>query len=176
MTNCKPVKLAEVPLEPEAFVRDVLASLTENLERVVGIESARGFIHLVGQQIGLKVDESYKRSLGVAQFTPAQLAEVLVDLKDRIGGGFSIESVSDSSITLVNSRCPFGERVLGRTSLCMMTSNVFGLIAAESFGEASVGLEETIAGGATGCRVVVHFGKSVEGEDRYFKLDEEDRP
>ena len=39
----------------------------------------------------------------------------------------------------------------------MMTSNVFGVIAAENLGYARVVLEETIATGSPGCRVVVHL-------------------
>ncbi len=172
MTDEDTIQKAKVGLQPESFVRDVLQSLSHNLERVVGIEEARGFIRLVGEEIGCRIDRDYKRALGTEAFTPDQLASVLVDLKDRIGGGFRIESVDATSITLVNSRCPFGERVVGRSSLCMMTSNVFGLIAAESFGEASVRLDETIASGSSRCRVVVHFGTYEDGAERYFALGE----
>lgn len=37
----------------------------------------------------------------------------------------------------------------------MMTSNVFGMIAASNLGYAKVELQETIAKGASGCRVIV---------------------
>jgi hypothetical protein len=47
--------------------------------------------------------------------------------------------------------------VVGRPSLCMMTSNVFGVLAAESAGYAKVVLEQTIAQGDPGCRVVVYL-------------------
>lgn len=40
-----------------------------------------------------------------------------------------------------------GEKVLGRESMCMMTSNVFGYIAAQNTGYAKVELQETIARG-----------------------------
>jgi hypothetical protein len=39
----------------------------------------------------------------------------------------------------------------------MMTSNVFGVIAAENLGYAKVELQQTIAKGDPGCRVVVHL-------------------
>lgn len=39
----------------------------------------------------------------------------------------------------------------------MMTSNVFGVIAAENLGYAKVVIEEAITSGSAGCRVVVHF-------------------
>jgi hypothetical protein len=48
--------------------------------------------------------------------------------------------------------------------MCMMTSNVFGGIAADNLGYAKVVLEETIAGGAPGCRVVVHLKPTPEAE------------
>ena len=35
---------------------------------------------------------------------------------------------NEDRIVLGNRRCPFGEKVLGRPSMCMMTSNVFGSI------------------------------------------------
>jgi signal transduction histidine kinase len=59
---------------------------------------------------------------------------VLTDLKRRIDGGFSIESINETRIVLVNTRCPFGTYVEDRESLCMMTSNVSGRIAAHNLG------------------------------------------
>ena len=44
----------------------------------------------------------------------------------------------------------------------MMTSNVFGTIAAQNLGRAKVVLEQTIATGAPSCRVVVHLQPSAE--------------
>ncbi|NNF29548.1 MAG: transcriptional regulator, partial [Gemmatimonadetes bacterium] len=85
-----------------------------------------------------------------------QVADVLVDLKRRIQGDFYVIEQTDHHIVLGNRACPFGEKVVGRPALCMMTSNVFGSIAADNLGYAKVVLEETIAEGATGCRIVVH--------------------
>jgi len=63
-----------------------------------------------------------------------------------------------------NRVCPFAEKVVGRESMCMMTSNVFGTIAARNLGYARVELEETIARGDAGCRVVVHLVPDVDVE------------
>jgi hypothetical protein len=56
----------------------------------------------------------------------------------------------------------------------MMTSNVFGRIAAENLGYAKVELQETIAMGHPGCRVVVHLRPSTvtEAADgrEYFRV------
>jgi predicted ArsR family transcriptional regulator len=63
---------------------------------------------------------------------------------------------------LGNRRCPFGEKVLGRPSMCMMTSNVFGSISAQNLGYAKVELRETIATGSPGCLIVVHLKPGAE--------------
>lgn len=98
---------------------------------------------------------------------------MLVDLKRRIRGDFYIIDEDDDKIVLGNRACPFAEKVLGRPAMCMMTSNVFGVIAAENNGYAKVVLEETIARGAPGCRVVVHLKPTSEAEAasgrEYFK-------
>jgi hypothetical protein len=69
--------------------------------------------------------------------------------------------------------------VLGRPSMCMMTSNVFGSIAANNVGYAKVELQETIAQGHPGCRVVVYLKpteEAVAAEGReYFAAAELER-
>ncbi len=65
---------------------------------------------------------------------------------------------------LGNRACPFGEKVAGRPALCMMTSNVFGVIAAENLGYAKVAIEESIARGDPGCRVVVYLRPTDEAQ------------
>ncbi len=148
---------AALALDRDLFVRDLLGELSGLIEEVVGLEEARGFIALVGQRIGSRIDALYRPHLGEGDWPVGQLAKVLVDLKRRINGGFSIEAVEAGRIILVNDACPFGDKVLGRPSLCMMTSNVFGTIAAEHRGFAQVTLEETIAAGDGRCRVVIHL-------------------
>ena len=48
--------------------------------------------------------------------------------------------------------------------MCMMTSNVFGAIAAQNLGYAKVELQETIAKGDAGCRVVVYLKPTDEAD------------
>ena len=86
-----------------------------------------------------------------------QVAEVLSDLKNRINGEFVIEEQDDTKIVFSTKSCPFAEKVKDRSSLCMMTSNVFGVIAADNLGYAKVDLEKTIARGDSECRVVVYL-------------------
>lgn len=139
------------------FLSELIGELSETLENVVGLSEASGFIAVVGARIGATMDREYRDALGVERMDLHQVATALVDLKQRIDGGFTIESIDDEKIVLRNTRCPFGEMVNGRTSLCMMTSNVFGKIAAENLGYARLEIPEAIAQGHDACRVIVHL-------------------
>src|SRR5690606_10312973 len=114
--------------------------------------------------MGRQIDRSYRIALGADSLTREQVADVLVDLKRRIEGDFYIISQDDEKIVLGNRACPFGEKVLGRPSMCMMTSNVFGAVTADNLGYAKVVLEQTIAEGAPGCRVTVFLRSTAEAE------------
>ncbi|MBM9595006.1 methanogen output domain 1-containing protein [Roseitranquillus sediminis] len=170
MTDTRPAA-AELPLEGDIFMRRLLRELSGLLEDVVGTESAEGYISGVGSIMGRWIGEQYRGAIDLECADARLLAEVLVDLKRRIGGEFHIIAVSEDRIVLGNARCPFGDMVQDRPSLCMMTSNVFGRIVADSLGYARVELQETIAAGHGRCRVVVHLEprrESAPGEMEYF--------
>jgi predicted ArsR family transcriptional regulator len=147
-----------VPLDRDLFLRTLVRELSGTLQEVVGLEEAAGFVSVVGQTMGRQIEAEYRAALGAPVLTREQVAEVLVDLKRRIQGDFFVVEQNEDRIVLGNRACPFGDRVLGRPAMCMMTSNVFGVIAAENIGAAKVVLEETIAEGAPGCRVTVYLG------------------
>lgn len=165
-TTSGDVAHANVPLERDLFLRNLIRELSGTLQDVVGIDEASGFISVVGQKIGEQIDADYRAALGKDRLNQTEVADVLVDLKRRIQGDFYIIEQDEEKIVLGNRACPFGEKVLGRPSMCMMTSNVFGSIAAENLGYARVELEETIAEGAAGCRVVVWLRPADEAEPR----------
>jgi predicted ArsR family transcriptional regulator len=152
-----PVRSLDVPLDRDLFLRTLLRHLAGTLQDVVGIDEASGFVSVVGQKIGDDLNGEYRQALAVTKLTREQVADVLVDLKRRIEGDFYVVEQNDDRIVFGNRACPFGEKVIDRPALCMMTSNVFGRIAAENVGYAKVVLEQTIAGGDPGCRVVVHL-------------------
>lgn len=147
----------DLPLERDLFLRSLVRHLAGTLQDVVGLEDAAGFVSLVGQRIGREIDQSYRTALALPELSREQVATVLVDLKRRIQGDFFVIEENDDRIVLGNRRCPFGDKVSGRPALCMMTSNVFGKIAADNLGYARVVLDQTIAEGADGCRVTVHL-------------------
>jgi predicted ArsR family transcriptional regulator len=165
----------DVALERDIFLRRLLRELAGSLQDVIGVDEASGYVSVVGAALGEHIDESYRRALNVDRLTREQVAEVLVDLKRRIQGKFYVIEQTEDRIVLGNAACPFGELVRDRPSLCMMTSNVFGYIAARNLGYAGVELEETIAAGHAGCRVVVHLRPSDEvrpSTREYFRRDD----
>ena len=71
---------------------------------------------------------------------------------------------------LGNTQCPFGEFVRRATSLCRMTSSVFGGIAASSTGRpAAVDLQERIAVGDHGCRVVIDLMATSDSVGHHYQ-------
>ncbi len=154
----------DVPLERDSFMRELLRQLSGTLQDVVGMEEAAGFVSIVGQGMGEIINHDYCQALQLPCLSREQVAAVMADLKQRIQGDFRVISQDAEKIILESVSCPFAEKVIGRPSLCMMTSNVFGTIAAENLGYAKVHLDRTIADGDSGCRVVVYLDHSDEAE------------
>jgi predicted ArsR family transcriptional regulator len=146
-----------VPLDRDRFLRALIRELAGTLEDVIGIEETNGYISLVGGAIGSAIERDYRAALQVGHLDRTQVAAVLVDLQRRIQGDFYVISEDDEKIVLGNRACPFGDQVRDRPSMCMMTSNVFGSVAANNLGYAKVELQEAIARGHAGCRVVIYL-------------------
>lgn len=146
-----------VPLERDVFTLTLIRELSGVLQDVIGLDEASGFVSIVGQNMGREIDGIYKKALQVSNLSREQVMHVLLDLKRRIQGDFYVIEEDDSKIVFGNRACPFAEKVLGRPAMCMMTSNVFGAIAADNLGYAKVELQQTIARGDAGCRVVVYL-------------------
>lgn len=171
----KQIEQLEIPLERDVFCRSLISELAATLQDLIGLEEASGFISVVGQTIGNNINKDYKQALGTKRLTREQVESVLVDLKRRINGEFSIEQSDDEKIIFKNTRCPFAEKVIGKPSMCMMTSNVFGSITANNLGYARVVLNETIAEGHPGCKVSVFLKESNQGSEpegrEYFQVE-----
>lgn len=158
------LEILNVPLERDLFLRILIRELSGTLQDVVGVAEASGFVSVVGQRVGDLIDREYKAALGVSNLTREQVTDVLVDLKRRIQGDFYVIEETEEKVVFGNRICPFGDKVLDRPALCMMTSNVFGSIAAENLDYAKVELQQTIAKGDPGCRVVLYLKPTPESE------------
>lgn len=164
----------DVGLDRDLFLRMLLRDLAGNLQELIGQEASEGYMSLVGASLGDAINKMYLVMHDGDSLDIDRVAQVLVDLKEKIQGDFYIVEISDKAIVLQNRRCPFGDFVQGRTSLCMMTSNVFGRIAADNLGYAKVDIEQAIARGDPQCRVVVNLDREAEAGSEareYFKID-----
>lgn len=161
---------ARPSFEGETFMRWMIRDIAGVLQDVVGDAEAEGYVSVVGDRMGERLDDLYSQGRTRGPWSTTELSEVLVDLKHQIGGEFSVAEVTDDQIVFTNSRCPFGDAVLDRPSLCMMTSNVFGRIGANHLGRVSVTLDETIAAGDGRCivRVGLGAGDSTNGSRNYY--------
>ncbi len=174
--NIAKLSQIEILLERDGFLRELLRQLSGTLQDVVGLSEAEGFISVVGQKVGESLNDNYRTALHVKKLNREQVSSVLVDLKQRIQGDFSIFSEDDTKIVIHAGSCPFGDKVIDRPSLCMMTSNVFGTIASDNLGYAKVSLEKTIATGAPSCQIAIYLtesDESVMAEGHEYFLSEE---
>lgn len=168
-----------IPLDRDIFLRSLIRELAGVLEDVVGYAEASGYVSLVGHNIGEWLNDIYRKEMGVSSLSREQVADVLVDLKTRIQSAFSVVSQDDNKIVLDNKVCPFEEKVIDRPSMCMMTSNVFGFIAAENLGYAKVVIEQSIAERDERCKVIVYLKPSPDAEAaegrEYFRGGDNDK-
>ncbi len=142
----------------ETFLNAIVVQLAQSVELLQGPEAADAVLTQVGADVGGRIEEEYRAARAVRDpLTPRQIGECLVRFKAALDGAFSVESVDEHKVVLVNSRCPFGAAVQRMPALCRMTASVFGAIAARNAagGESAVLLEERIALGDPGCRIVV---------------------
>ncbi|QIZ78989.1 methanogen output domain 1-containing protein [Thalassovita gelatinovora] len=150
---------------------DTLHYLTKVLETVAGEEEAEAFFSTVGSDVGHIIYNQYASQLEKECPNGEILPDVLIDLEKRVGGAFRLIEKDENRIVLENSACPFGEKVQGTRSVCMMTSNIFGHVTSNCKGYAKVNLEKTIARGDGLCRVSVSFNDDATPGLEYFADD-----
>lgn len=175
MDQTLPTPLHEPGHNKDVFLRTVLRELTGILEQTVGEREAEAYVNYVGLALGRAINATYREAFSVLRLDPMQVAATLVDLKARIDGKFTIESMDSERIVLRNAACPFGDKVVGRPSLCRMTANVFGFVAAENLGYARVDIPQSIARGNPACRVVISLTKGAAppaaSETEFFGME-----
>lgn len=163
----------------QPFLRALTVQFAQSVELSQGPQAAEDAVVATGIKVGGRMEEAYRsvRQLG-DRLTPEQMADLFVRLKAAIGGGFRVVEVAEDHIVLENTTCPFGEVVRYSPALCRMTSSVFGGIAARNTGGSRVVLEERIAVGDPGCRVVVWLGPAAAepGEELGHRYRVEELP
>ncbi len=151
-----------IDLDREEYLAHLVGELAGLLQDMVGLDDARVFVSVAGQNMGSRIDRSCRQAMGLERLDRKQVARVIEELSRRIGGTFELKASNECHLVYDNTCCPFGEGALNRKALCMMTSNMFGTIAADNLGYAKVSLEKTIAEGEHGCRVVIYLDPNDE--------------
>lgn len=163
----------DIDFDHHGLFNTLVADMAELLESIAGVEDACAYVSGIAARLGTDIEKQYKAALGVQHLSRDQLIEVLIDLKNRAGGAFSVIERDEDRVVFGNCSCPLGRAAANHPSLCMVTSNIFGRLSANAVGYAAVDLEETIARGATQCRVVLHLKRTEPGPDtrEYFRDD-----
>ena len=149
-----------IELERDVFLRTLIRELSGTLQDVVGLNEAAGFVSVVGQRS--RRNHRWKIPCRPRRFAfnPSAGVGGPGRFEAADSGGFLHHRGDRRKNRAGQPAVPFAEKVLDRPALCMMTSNVFGSIAAQNLGYAKVQLQQTIASGAGECRVVVYLKPS----------------
>jgi DNA-binding NtrC family response regulator len=134
------------------------------------------YIERLGLTASGSLEQACRDQSGLqGRLTQEQYADLIVSLKNQIGGNFSRASSAAGVVRVINNRCPFGEAVREAPELCRMTSSVFGGIAARNFGYAKVELRRRLAAGDDCCEVLVHFdrAKAAHREGDEYRIERE---
>lgn len=143
-------------LTPVFFLQTFILELMHASEQQ-GQKHCEELIEHIAKTAGCFFEETYRNSAHKSgMLDAASYTELILGLKNNIGGRFSLVSSDKGCINVSNSCCPFGESVTNFPELCRMTSSVFGGIAARNFGYAKVEIKKSIAKKDGCCEVCVY--------------------
>ncbi|MGR9100371.1 MAG: sigma 54-interacting transcriptional regulator [Gammaproteobacteria bacterium] len=143
-------------LNPTFFLQTFVLELMHANEQL-GQKHCETLIEHIAKTAGCFFEEAYREeNRKQGKLDSESYTELILGLKNHIGGRFSLASSDKDCITVVNTRCPFGDGVTNFPELCRMTSSVFGGIAARNFGYAKVEIKKSIARNDGGCEVCVY--------------------
>jgi len=145
-------------LTPNIFLQTFVLELMHASEQL-GQEQSQQLIEQIAKTAGCFFEEVYRSEKGNKDnaLDIESYIELILGLKNNIGGKFSLTSSNQDYIVVSNCSCPFGEKVVNFPELCRMTSSVFGGIAARNFGYAKVEIVKSIARNDGCCEVYIHM-------------------
>jgi len=143
-------------ISPVFFLQTFILELMHACEQEGGAY-CESLIERIAKSAGMYFEQTYRDEYQrQGELRTEDYIDLILALKNHIGGNFSLASVEAGTITVVNTRCPFGDGVTNFPELCRMTSSVFGGIAARNFGYAKVEIRKSIAKQNGGCEVCIH--------------------
>lgn len=98
-------------LSPSAFLQAFLNEMMRVCDQH-GLDQRDALIEQVGLNAGENFESAYRYEFGrTAPLDAEHYADVIIGIKNRIGGNFSLASSTQDCVRVVNTRCPFGDRV-----------------------------------------------------------------
>jgi len=86
----------------------------------------------------------------------ASVGKCLVELKNKIGGDFRLDSHTANEVIIKGCKCPFGDPT-GKPELCTVTQTVFTEMSKSCCKGAEVEITESIARGDRQCVIEIHL-------------------
>jgi len=143
-------------LTPVFFLQTFILELMHASEQQ-GQKHCEQLIEHIAKTAGCFFEETYRENTHKSEHLDVEsYTELILSIKNNIGGKFSLASSNQDCITVTNTCCPFGEQVTNFPELCRMTSSVFGGIAARNFGYAKVEIKKSIARQDGKCEVCIY--------------------
>ena len=159
-------------LDPVTFLQTIMTQCVRAGEECGCGSSA--YLMQIGLSAGSCFEAAYREEFGLERpLTLEEYTDLIIAIKNKIGGAFSRSSSGPGYVRVVNTRCPFGESIRQAPELCAITSSVFGGIAAKNFGYAKVTLNKSIGAREEVCDVCVTIDRqaaeSLVGEEYHFE-------
>lgn len=146
-------------ITPIFFLQTFILELMHASEQQ-GQKHCEQLVEHIAKTAGCFFEQSYREdTANYGTLANDSYIELILGLKNNIGGNFSLASSNPDCITVTNTCCPFGTQVTNFPELCRMTSSVFGGIAARNFGYAKVEIKKSIARHDGGCEVCVYTNR-----------------
>ncbi|MGD2118321.1 MAG: sigma 54-interacting transcriptional regulator [Chromatiales bacterium] len=143
-------------LTPERYLH-LFIEQAGGMAQGVTCSTLEAFIQKIVLNSSEVLEDIYRNSHGIkGTLSMQQFGELLVNLKNTIGGQFEVAQLDDDCLRLTTRKCPFGSSVESAPALCHMTSSIFGGIAARNYGYAKVELKKRIALGSDHCDICIH--------------------
>ncbi|MFK5986751.1 MAG: sigma 54-interacting transcriptional regulator [Pseudomonadota bacterium] len=144
-------------LTPEHYLQ-LFIGQTGDMAGEANCSSLESFIKKIVLNSSETLEDIYRDSHEIdSVLSVKEYGELLVNLKNSIGGQFEIGELTETSVNLKTTKCPFGSMVESAPALCHMTSSIFGGIAARNYGYAKVELKKRIALGSDHCEICIHL-------------------
>jgi DNA-binding NtrC family response regulator len=164
-----------VNLNPLSFLQTFIGlslSLPENNK----LDTTVNKIEQLGLSAACCFENAYRQEFNLTgAIDHDKCIEMLIEIKNKIGGNFSRTSSLPKTIHLINTRCPFGDAVKQSPELCKMTSSVLGGMTARNFGYAKVVLKRRIAVGDLNCDIQIFAnpsdGVDYDGDEYHWEID-----